>query len=389
MGVGQMKIAMLPGSVSRRAGGLYTSVRRLSESIEKIPGAAVQVLGHFDDSTTEDVAAWKTSPQLLRSESGFRRVLELRQRLKTLSPDIVHPQFLWSYASVASVLGGYQSVISPRGMLDPWSLRQSKFKKAIAKSLFENRHFRKADCMHALCSAEALAIRAAGLKNPICVIPNGIDLPEFERHLNCKREKKITFVGRIHAKKGLQSLLTAWSLIHQQIADWKLVIAGWDDGGHLSVIQNQVANLGLNNSVHLAGSVYGEQKDQLLRSSSGFILPSFSEGLPMSVLEALAYKLPVLMTRECNLPEGFDCGAALRITTSPQDLANRLLDFTNLPTEVHQQMGQKGRRLVEHQFSWDSIASKMAEVYSWIAGAGDVPEQIMWSDVSKTVRRAA
>lgn len=384
-----MKVAMLPGSVSRRAGGLYTSVRRLSESIETRTSTTVQVLGHFDDSTREDIGAWKTVPRLLKSESGFMRILELRQMLNTLGPDIVHPQFLWSYASVASVLGGYQSVISPRGMLDPWSLRQSSFKKSIAKSLFENRHFRKADCMHALCSAEAVAIRAAGLKNPICVIPNGIDLPDFERDSFDEREKKITFVGRIHAKKGLQSLLTAWSLIHKQIEDWELVIAGWDDGGHLSIVEDQVTELGLDRSVRFLGSVYGEQKDQLLRSSSGFILPSFSEGLPMSVLEALAYRLPVLMTNECNLPEGFDCGAALRITTEPQDLAQSLLDFTKLSNPEHERMGRKGRQLVEREFSWASIAKKMTQVYSWIAGAGDVPDEIMWNDVSKTVRRAA
>ena len=125
------------------------------------------------------------------------------------------------------------------------------------------------------------------------------------------------------------------------------------------------------------GPAFGEEKEALLRSADAFILPSFSEGLPMSVLEAWSYGLPVVMTPECNLPEGFTNHAALEIRN--RELATRF-SLLATPTKLDSDweglrvllemsdadrgsMGMRGRGLVEDRFTWPKVASRMKEVY--------------------------
>jgi poly(glycerol-phosphate) alpha-glucosyltransferase len=117
--------------------------------------------------------------------------------------------------------------------------------------------------------------------------------------------------------------------------------------------------------VVFTGPVFGDEKDALLRSADAFILPSFSEGLPMSVLEAWSYGLPVVMTLECNLPEGFVSQAALEIR-NPK-MGNEKWDGLRALIEMTDQeraaMGMRGRRLVEERFTWPKVVAQMTQVY--------------------------
>ena len=79
--------------------------------------------------------------------------------------------------------------MTPRGMLDPWAVKNSAWKKKIVGWLYEYRNLRSADCIHALCQSEYESIRKFGLKNPVAIIPNGITLPQitsFDRNGNRK-----------------------------------------------------------------------------------------------------------------------------------------------------------------------------------------------------------
>ena len=123
-------------------------------------------------------------------------------------------------------------------------------------------------------------------------------------------------------------------------------------------------------SVVFCGPVFGEDKEALLRSADAFILPSFSEGLPMSVLEAWSYGLPVVMTPECNLPEGFACQAALKIRSgggsfqgSDFSFQQGLRTLLEMPDQKRAAMGMRGRRLVEERFTWQKVAAQMKELY--------------------------
>jgi poly(glycerol-phosphate) alpha-glucosyltransferase len=231
----------------------------------------------------------------------------------------------------------------------------------------------------------------------------------------------LLFLGRLHRKKGLVNALRAWSEIRGQESgvrgqdEWQFVIAGWDQGRHEAELQRLCLEIGLgfgevsvsefldqgltstaewpgegslpqNSSDHrsratrngasvlFVGPAFGSQKDALLREASAFILPSFSEGLPMSVLEAWSYSLPVLMTDECNLPEGFAANAALRIGTDVVRIAEGLRLLFESPISDLRSLGDNGRLLVSERFSWPMIAAQVKQVYEWILGGGVAPD---------------
>ena len=118
------------------------------------------------------------------------------------------------------------------------------------------------------------------------------------------------------------------------------------------------------------GPAFGVEKEALFRSADAFVLPSFSEGLPMSVLEAWSYGLPVVMTPECNLPEGFAKQAALEIRSGEGSFQGSDFSFQQgLRTLIEMteaqrwEMGMRGRKLVEDRFTWPKVAEQMKEVY--------------------------
>jgi poly(glycerol-phosphate) alpha-glucosyltransferase len=273
-------------------------------------------------------------------------------------------------------------MVSPHGMLDAWALARASIKKRVVSSWFEHEHLRFATCLHALNEAEAGAIRAHGLSNPICILPNGVAIPPdgvakkpaWAEKLQ-PDTKVLLYLGRLHPKKGLVALLRAWGhvLAHAERDGWCLIIAGWDQGGHARELSTLIRELCLDRSVRLVGPQFDIEKDLSFRMASAFILPSFSEGMPGVVLEAWSYGLPVLMTPQCNLQEGIDAGAAIACQPEMISIADTLEMLFRMPALERTEIGRRGRRLVEDRFSWDPIAVEMSRVYAWLLGGGPPP----------------
>jgi len=385
-----VRIAFLVASVSRRAGGLFESVRKLALSfVERRSGVDVTVLALGDPDTAQDLPEWRGLPVFAGRVLGprtFGYSPELARRLAGETADLVHLHGLWMYPSVAcsrwAASGRGPYLVSPHGMLDAWAIRNSAWKKRVTAWLFERRNLRGATCLHALSEAEAESIRACGLRNPVCVIPNGVELP-VERpasHPGWVREipagaKVLLFLGRLHPKKGVPALLKGWAAARGAGRDdWRLVIAGWEQGGHEAQLRRLVGDLGLSEQVRFVGPQFGREKAATLARASAFVLPSLSEGLPMAVLEAWAYGLPVLMTPRCNLAEGFAVGAALRVEPEAESLALGLEELFRMGESDRRAVGERGRRLVQERFSWPTIAGEMQRVYEWVLGAAAKPE---------------
>jgi poly(glycerol-phosphate) alpha-glucosyltransferase len=284
-------------------------------------------------------------------------------------------------------------------MLDPWALQNSRWKKKVVGWLFEQDHLRGARCLRALCASEAQSIRQLRLKNDIAVIPNGIDLPTgidfsappWENFLE-PGKKVLLFLSRIHPKKGLVNLLKAWAK-NGKSEEWVLAIAGWDQGGHEAELkqlckelfipfadirdQPPASKLQIPVSVVFLGPQFNAAKAACYHHCDAFVLPSFSEGLPMVVLEAWAYSKPVIMTPECNLPEGFQSGAALRAETTEASLAAGLNEFQRLTGAERMAMGSRAKNLVEERFTWLRVAQQLQEVQEWILGGGPKPDCLL------------
>jgi poly(glycerol-phosphate) alpha-glucosyltransferase len=309
-------------------------------------------------------------------------------------------------------------------MLDPWAVKNSAWKKRLAGWLFESSNLRGAACIRALCESEAQSIRKFGLTNPIAIIPNGIDLPPgFESDEDCtegtnvqgsigvgrpefphagksldSEVRNLLYLGRIHPKKGLVNLLRAWreteiqrvqslSIGGSNFDSWTLSIAGWDEGGHEKQLKQLATDLELKwcdvrdgspgqqgARVLFLGPQFKDAKSRCYRSSEAFILPSYSEGLPMVVLEAWAYGKPVLMTPHCNLPEGFQAASAIRIETTVESIVEGLRCMMSATPADRKQMGRRGRELVRQRFTWSEVAKQFRDVSHWAVHGGVPPD---------------
>ncbi|HMP76775.1 MAG TPA: glycosyltransferase [Kiritimatiellia bacterium] len=383
-----MKLAYLLNSLSRANGGISESVRRLAQSIQTLGGATPSVYALHDEFAEADAPTWRPVRARafpIRGPRALGYSPRLRNALAADAPDLLHTAGLWMYPSVAALQRHRRAktpvIVSPHGMLDAWALRNSAWKKRLAAMCYERAHLESAACLHALCASEADSIRAFGLKRPICVLPNGVDLPgpPPAASVAAPWNERIAagtpvmlFLGRLHPKKGLVPLLEAWR--ETRGAGWHLAIAGWDQGGHRAELERLTKHYELDACVTFLGPLHGAQKDAALRSAQAFVLPSFSEGLPITVLEAWAYGVPVLMTPACNLPAGFSAGAAVELSTEPDKLARALLSFFQMPESARAEMSARGRDLAASEFNWAEIARKMLSVYRWIAGEAPMPD---------------
>lgn len=361
-----MHIVHLLDSSSRLAGGIAEAVKGLARA-QHGQGVQVTVLAGTDAESAADRAGWAPVAVENVASSGLRDGVlgrALRHRFAALQPDLVHLHGLWGPA--ARALAGWQATpyaVSPHGMLDPWALARSGAKKRLSAMLWEGRLLHRAAFIHALAEAEAAAVRAYGLNGEMAIVPNGVVCPDHLAPDSLTGRQTMLFMARIHPKKGLTELLAAWALLPATVRqNWHLQIAGWDEIGILDDLRQQAAALDIADAVSFPGGLHGAAKDAALRGASAFILPSYSEGLPMAVLEGWAYGLPVFMTDACNLPEGFAAGAAFRITTDPAQMAQVLAQvLDNAPALAA--VGAAGRKLVETQFTWDAIAARMQAHY--------------------------
>ena len=194
------RIGMLTASVSRAAGGIYDAVRWLSRELNADNYYHVQVFGLMDEFTETDMPGWGTVPLsvfTLKGPRSFGYSPELFPALQSAKLDLLHIHALWMYPSIASFnLAKFSKnpyIISPHGMLDKWSLRNASWKKHLARLLYENKHLEGAACLQAASFSEADSFREIGLKNPICVIPNGIHFPEnslADKQPDWKKDRK-------------------------------------------------------------------------------------------------------------------------------------------------------------------------------------------------------
>jgi poly(glycerol-phosphate) alpha-glucosyltransferase len=297
------------------------------------------------------------------------------------APDLVHTHGIWMHPS-RSVLQwhhytGKPHIVSPHGMLDSWAVQNSGLKKRVAGILYEHRHLNQAAALHALCDSEAAAFEAYGLSNYIQVIPNGIDVPPDKafpkapwRNDFPSSARVMLFLGRLHPKKNILSFLEAWAAARSKVGKWRLVIAGWDDGGHAASISTAIRELHLEQEVKLVGPLFGNDKEAAFRNADAFVLPSLSEGLPMTVLEACSYGVPVLMTDACNLKEAFSVDAARRLDIDPVRMVLDLAAFLALSPDEAKGIGARGRGWVQRAFNWASTARRMADLYRQVVRNG-------------------
>jgi glycosyltransferase involved in cell wall biosynthesis len=293
---------------------------------------------------------------------------------------IIHNHDLWlpsnhAAARVARRLG-IPLVIQPHGTLAPWALAHRAWKKRLAWALYQRRDLETASLFVATSDQEAESIRKVGLRQPIAIIPIGIDLPASVEPIHREvMTRHALFLSRIHPVKGLLNLVAAWDQVRPK--GWKMIVAGPDEENHRVQVERAVKNAKLEQDFEFVGPVTGVAKEMLYREADLFILPTFSENFGIVIAEALSYGVPVITTHGAPWQTLVTNGCGWWVEVGAQPLAEAIRRAVALSDAERHEKGKRGRAFVETELSWPEIASEMLAVYDWIGGIGTKPKYVL------------
>ena len=295
----------------------------------------------------------------------------MRRELNEAAPKVVHTHGLWmmpnTYRSHAAVF-----VISPRGMLSTVALSFSRQKKAFFRILFQDRALSAASLFHATAKSEYDEIRRFGLRQPVAVIPNGIEIPHAASPPAPVKSRSVLSLGRIHPKKGLDSLIRAWAEIEPTFPDWRLRIVGPDEVGHAAELSGLIRALRLN-TVSIEAPVFGTAKTELMAGANIFVLPTRSENFAMTVAESLAVGVPVISTKGAPWAGLETHGCGWWVNHGPEPLAAALRCAMSMPLQELREMGTRGRAWMKRDYSWERVARMTLDAYRWSLEGGEPP----------------
>jgi glycosyltransferase involved in cell wall biosynthesis len=292
---------------------------------------------------------------------------------------IIHNHSLWMmpnvYSCNAAKKAGIPLVVSPRGTLSHTAMNLGSPVKKLFWPVVQRPALQATTCFHATSESEFEDIRRLGFRQPVAIIPNGVDVPSIiERAPSSKRT--LLYLGRIHPVKGIDNLLRAWKVVAPQYLHWNLRIVGPDDRGHLQKMRDLARNLKLDR-VTFDGELLGDRKLEAYSHADLYVLPTHSENFGMTVAEALAAGTPVVVSKGAPW-EGLEkAGAGWWIENGLNPLVACLEAALASPCEALHAMGERGRDWMRQDFSWPEIAIKTSETYRWILHGGNKPDWVI------------
>lgn len=376
-----MKIGILSHSLSRLNGGITEVVRRNCEALRAQGDHEIHVFAPRDKYSETDRHAYagvalhpikSYGPQRFPFTPGATR------ELLGADLDILHVHGVWNshvrHALQWRKRTGRPLFVTPHGQLEPWTFGTSPVKKRIISSLFQDDLFRAASCIQASTETEAREVARLYPGKKVSVIANCVPLvtevpegkPGWWAPAHGGR-KVFVYLGRIHPKKGMREMCAAWRTLCDTQSGFRddalLVICGWasrmpDFDALIDALVNDTGN------VVYAGPQYGNDKWRTFAAADYLLLPSKSEGLPMAVLDAWSTGLPSIMTTECNLPVGFEQGAAIECGQSADSIARAIRGAMAESPGEHKARAAAAKHLIATTFSAETISSELLRMYT-------------------------
>jgi len=293
--------------------------------------------------------------------------------------DLIHITGVWNFPISAAAFWArfYKKpyIISPRGSLMalPLEMKNSPLKK-VHLFLFGKRDLKNAAAIHFTTEAEKEEYLKIGLPlKKSSIIPNGLDLEEFKEDVpsgtfrkkwNIDSQKKVVlFLGRLNWKKGLDTLIPAFSRVIKSEPNAFLVLEGEADKGYKETIEKMIGEQNISDKVLFTGFFPGKDI-AALKESDVFVLPSYSENFGMAVIQAMYIGLPVVITKEVGIaPSVSRAKAGIVVNKDEKQVSEAILKILNNPV-LAKEMGGHGRRLVETEFSPTSVAEKFIKLYN-------------------------
>lgn len=381
-----MRLAQVIDSVNELKGGPSVVCQRLTQALT-VSGHAVTVLANnypeYGAALVPENEGALLFPSGMFTRYGAGSQRDMRRAL--LGPlgasfELIHSHGLWlaanSYARECAEKHGIPLVVSPRGMLEPWAMQRHPLRKKVVYALRERKNLQSAACIHVTSEQELASIRGHGLRQPVAVIPNGVDIPDLNQlaprqslyRIAPKLSDRpyILFLSRLHPKKGVDLLLPQMLEIRKIFPELHLLLAGQGTPAYLRQLRARVRALGLEDAVTFVGALQGSLKSAAFAYAEIFILPSYSENFGMVVAEALAHGTPVITTQETPWKGIQENHCGWWVACDALSLQNALQEAWRLSESERRAMGLRGRAYVIDKFAWSDVSAQMESVYSWL-----------------------
>lgn len=279
-------------------------------------------------------------------------------------PDLIvfHSTYIYKQALLAYNAKQYAIpyIITPRGGMTVGAQKKKWIKKKLGNLLFLNHMVKHAAAIHCLTENEATDVR--NWKDDVFIVGNGIDLPSQLAQPGNHDPLHIIFIGRLDIfHKGLDLLIEACNFAKDALyqANAKVEIYG---PGDTSDLMKLVDKYEINDIVYCKGPIYGEDKEQVYLNADIFVHTSRFEGHPISVLEALSYGIPCILTPGTNVNiEIAEAGAGWSVEQNSSDIANGIRQA--LQSDLNH-MSKKAQAFAISAYSWDKIAQKTVQNYN-------------------------
>ncbi|MCZ4294805.1 glycosyltransferase [Vibrio sinaloensis] len=285
--------------------------------------------------------------------------------------DVVHIHGIWTPFELFCFLVGKirkkKVVVSPHGALEPWAFNSKGFKKKLAWYLYQKKVLVSSDLLIVNSCQERDNLRALGLKGPIAVIPNGVDLDGYNKHAACRNErpKVLLYFSRLDKKKGIDLLLRAWGRVENK-NDFILRIQGYGDKAYKYNLLELVNQLKLNECVEFVEPKYGRDRWGAFADASIYILPSYSENFGITVAEALMSGLPSITTTEMPWQDLTLKKIGWSVRCDEEAIIAALNEAINLDEHTLLQMRSHSIEYAKKRFLWKYIAKEYEQAYQWM-----------------------
>ena len=327
-----------------------------------------------------------SAPSFLR-EFGFSPSFVPWARRHFRDYDLIHVHALFSFVCTAAMSmarhQGMPYLNRPLGMLGRWPMQQRGWKKRIYLRLMEKTHLRDAAAIHFTSQEELTEASSILSHERSAIISHGIDLPMLipdakavlHERLNLPpREKIILYLGRLHAKKGLDLLLDAFQRLKEQ--QTTLVIAGDGEPVFVEALDASIRKSNLATKIRRTGFVFGAEKNLLLQGADLFVLPSHHENFGYAVLEALAAGTPVLISERVALArevQRHQLGIVTELDAASIAQAMRFMLGQDQPAQSSQI-----RSFVEENYSWKTCSRSIVRLYHAVSADRVAAQEGSW-----------
>lgn len=293
--------------------------------------------------------------------------------------DLVHIAAIFSHSSLAAARAcrrhSVPYIVRPLGSLAPWSLSRKRLRKGLMWHVGVKQMLHGAAAVHYTTTAERREAQERLRSRRGVVIPLGIDeavlqtstAPSLfrQRHPALGQHPYVLMLCRLHPKKGIELCIKAFLDIVQRTAlqHWRLVVAGDGEASYVVNLQQIVRQRDGERKVLFTGWLAGDEKHAALQGAALFALPSYQENFALCVAEAMACGVPVMVSPHVNLADEIrTTGAGWVVDLKHADLCQALQDAL-VGEEQRVACGAAGRDLILSRFRWETVATKLSQLY--------------------------